>query len=111
MDESFITPELQSRIGVAGEPVTVDVTPVVVRRVGETLTAFNRLVDLSERFGSRLGQTLAVRHEWQFTDAAGETVAFARRSMAYYRSEEMPRREERPEGPGTAPVGSPPMEP
>jgi len=162
MDESFITPELQSRIGVPGEPVTVDVTPVVVRRlretlgcgdethvppavlwvmdagrevsplpglpgeglvtgdewelrrairVGETLTAVNRLVDLSERFGSRLGHTLAVRHEWEFTDAAGEAVAFARRSVAYYRSEEMPRRDELPEGPGTAPAGSPPMEP
>src|SRR5215208_783352 len=155
MDESFITPELQSRIGVPGEPVTVDVTPVVVRRlretlgcgdethvppavlwvmdagrevsplpglpgeglvtgdewelrrairVGETLTAVNRLVDLSERFGSRLGQTLAVRHEWEFTDAAGETVAFARRSMAYYRSGEMPRREGGPGGQGPPPA-------
>ena len=145
MEESFITPELQARIGVPSEPVVVEVTPTLVRRLretlgtgpedrvppavlwvpdagrevsplpglpgnglvtgdewqlrreirlGERLTAVNRLVDLSERFGSRLGHTLTARHEWTFSDAADEPVAFARRSLAYYRQEDMPRRDD-----------------
>src|SRR5215207_5197722 len=127
MDESLITPALEARVGVLSEPLTLEVTPLVVRRlremlghgsaldprapspevapmallvmpdagrevsplpglpqsslvtgeeweqrrpirVGETLTAANRLADLSERFGSRLGHTLSVRHEWLFSD-------------------------------------------
>src|SRR3712207_8753539 len=121
MDESLITPELQARIDVPSEPVTLTLTPLLVRRVremlagaaeteheevppaallmpdagrevaplpglpgsglvtgdelelrrhprmGETLTSVSRLVDLSERFGSRLGHTLSVRHEWTFS--------------------------------------------
>lgn len=66
-------------------------------RPGETLTAVNRLADLSERFGGRLGHTLTVRHEWTFTDGAGELVALARRSLAYYRQEGLRPRDERPE--------------
>ena len=150
MDESFITSELESHVGVPSEPVTVEVTPEVVRRlretlgvgeragaervppavlwmpdagrevsplpglpgntlvtvdewelrreirVGETLAAVNRLTDLSERFGSRLGHTLAARHEWTFSDATGEPVAYARRAMAYYRQEGLRPRDEPP---------------
>jgi acyl dehydratase len=158
MDESFITPELQSRVGVPSEPVTVEVTPAIVRRLretlgsgnedrvppavlwvpdagrevsplpglpgsgiltgdewelrrqirlGESLAAVSRLVDLNERFGSRLGHTVTARHEWTFSDAADESVAFARRSIAYYRQEDMPRRDELNgygPPPGTAPL-------
>jgi acyl dehydratase len=161
MDESYITPEIQARVGVASEPVTVDVTPEIVRRLretlgigtgdqvppavlwvpdagrevsplpglpgegiltgdewelrrairlGERLTAVNRLVDLNERFGSRLGHALTVRHEWEFRDAAGEAIAFARRSIAYYRQEDMPRRDEA-EAYGPPPPPAPPLEP
>jgi acyl dehydratase len=157
MDESFITPELQSRVGVPSEPVTVEVTPAILRRLRETLgsgdedrvppavlwvpdagrevsplpglpgsgiltgdewelrrqirpretlVAVNRLLDLNERFGSRLGHTLTTRHEWTFSDAAGEPVAFARCSLAYYRQEDMPRREG-PEGYGPPPPAAP----
>jgi acyl dehydratase len=161
MDESFITPELQARVGVTSDPVTVDVTPVIVHRlrqtlgigaadhvppavlwvpdagrevsplpglpgegiltgdewelrraidIGERLTAVNRLVDLNERFGSRLGHALTVRHEWEFRDATGEAIAFARRSIAYYRQEDMPRRDEA-EAYGPPPPPAPPLEP
>ena len=159
MDESFITPELEAQVGVPSEPVTVEVTPTLVRRlretlaggesagdervppavlwvpdagrevsplpglpedglvtgdewelrreirVGETLTAVNRLLDLSERFGSRLGHTLAIRHEWTFSDAAGEPVAYALRAMAYYRREGLRPRDEPP--PEHTPPGLP----
>lgn len=164
MDESLVTPELESRVGIPSEPVAVEVTSVLVRRLwemlartpeeqgdrvppallmmpdagrevaplpglpehslvtgdewemrralrlGETLTAVNRLADLSERFGSRLGHTLTVRHEWIFTNATGDLVALTRRSMAYYRSEGLRSREERPEeaGPSAPPLAAAP---
>lgn len=81
-------------------------------RIGETLTAVNRLADLSERFGGRLGHTLAVRHQWEFLDTGGETVAVARRSMAYYEREGLRPREDvpaefRPPAPPLDPVTGP----
>ncbi len=158
MDESFITPELQSRVGVPSEPILVEVTPAVVGRlwhvlgrapneapdrvppavlvmpdagrevsalpalpanslvtgedwemrrnlrIGETLTATNRLADLSERFGGRLGHTLAVRHEWTFEDAGGAPVAVTRRAMAYYRAAGLRTREEYAGDPAPPPL-------
>jgi len=74
-------------------------------RLGETLAAVNRLADVSERLSGRLGHALMLRHEWIFTDAAGETVAFARRSIAHYAQESVRPREEPPPGDGPPPEG------
>jgi acyl dehydratase len=37
MDESLVTPELEARVGIPSEPVAVEVTPVLVRRLWEML--------------------------------------------------------------------------
>lgn len=157
MDDSLVTPEMEAQVGLPSEPVTLDVTPTLVRRLwemlarvpaeradtvppavlampdvgrevsplpglpehslvtgdewemrrnvrlGETLTAVSRLVDLSERFGGRLGHTLTVRHEWTFTDDTRTVIAAARRSTAYYRREGLRPREERPQEAGPPP--------
>ncbi|MGD9890004.1 MAG: MaoC family dehydratase N-terminal domain-containing protein [Dehalococcoidia bacterium] len=76
-------------------------------RVGETLTAANRLADLAERFGGRLGHMLSVRHEWVFEDMDDAPVAVTRRSMAYYRSEGLRTREEHPGEPYRPPPLAP----
>ncbi|MGH2601916.1 MAG: FAS1-like dehydratase domain-containing protein, partial [Dehalococcoidia bacterium] len=73
-------------------------------RLGETLTAVNRLADANERLSGRLGHALMLRHEWTFTDAAGDTVAFARRSIAHYAQERVRPRDEPPPLPGGLPL-------
>lgn len=48
-------------------------------RVGEELSCHTRVLDAYERFGGRFGQSLYLRSEWTYTDAAGTVIATARR--------------------------------
>ena len=53
-------------------------------RMGETLQAFYRLVDVNERFGGRFGYSIDFRAEVVYRDAAGEVVARSGRTMTQY---------------------------
>lgn len=53
-------------------------------RWDEQITGVGRVADVYERFGGRHGQTVYLRYEWTFTDAAGEVVAVGRRILARY---------------------------
>lgn len=53
-------------------------------RMGETLTAFYRLVDVNERFGGRFGYSIDFRAEVVYRDAAGAVVARSGRTMTQY---------------------------
>jgi hypothetical protein len=53
-------------------------------RWDEQLTCVGRLADVYERFSGRRGRTLYARHEWTFTDEAGEVVAVGRRIFARF---------------------------
>jgi hypothetical protein len=53
-------------------------------RMGETLHAFYRIVDVSERFGGRFGYSIDWRSEVVYRDEAGEVVARSGRTMTQY---------------------------
>lgn len=53
-------------------------------RMGETLHAAHRLVDITERFGGRFGYSLDFRAEVVYRDANGEVVARSGRTMTQY---------------------------
>ena len=52
-------------------------------RWGERIESRGRIAEIYERFGQH-GQTIFIRHEWTFTDEAGEVVALGRRLLARY---------------------------
>ncbi len=75
-------------------------------RTGEDLRLSGGLASAHERFGSRFGHTLNLRMAYRFTDAAGETVAEAGRSMIRYATPARDDREEqRPRGYAPDPEG------
>jgi len=53
-------------------------------RMGETLHASYRLVDVNERFGGRFGYSIDFRAEVLYRDEAGEVVARSGRTMTQY---------------------------
>jgi hypothetical protein len=53
-------------------------------RMGETLQASYRLVDISERFGGRFGYSIDFRAEVIYRDANGHVVARSGRTMTQY---------------------------
>ncbi len=53
-------------------------------RMGETLHASYRLIDISERFGGRFGYSLDYRAEVVYRDASGAIVARSGRTMTQY---------------------------
>lgn len=53
-------------------------------RMGETLDAFYRVVDISERFGGRFGYSVDFRAEVVYRDATGAIVARSGRTMTQY---------------------------
>lgn len=53
-------------------------------RMGETLQAAHRLVDITERFGGRFGYSLDFRAEVVYRDATGAVVARSGRTMTQY---------------------------
>ncbi len=57
-------------------------------RMGETLHAAHRLVDITERFGGRFGYSLDFRAEVVFRDTSGEIVARSGRTMTQYSASE-----------------------
>lgn len=57
-------------------------------RMGETLHASYRLMDISERFGGRFGYSLDYRAEVVYRDAAGAIVARSGRTMTQYSAAE-----------------------
>ena len=57
-------------------------------RMGETLQASYRLVDITERFGGRFGYSIDFRAEVVYRDAAGDVVARSGRTMTQYSASE-----------------------
>lgn len=57
-------------------------------RMGETLQASYRLVDITERFGGRFGYSIDFRAEVVYRDGAGEVVARSGRTMTQYSASE-----------------------
>jgi hypothetical protein len=57
-------------------------------RMGETLHAAHRLVDITERFGGRFGYSLDFRAEVVYRDATGAVVARSGRTMTQYSASE-----------------------
>ncbi len=53
-------------------------------RMGETLDASYRLVDVAERFGGRFGYSIDFRAEVVYRDSTGEVVARSGRTMTQY---------------------------
>ena len=53
-------------------------------RLGDRLTIVQRLADVQERIGGRVGHSLFVHHEWDYTNQDGETVARTRRTRAHF---------------------------
>jgi len=53
-------------------------------RLGDRLTIVQRLADVQERIGGRVGHSLFVHHEWDYTNQAGEIVARTRRTRAHF---------------------------
>ena len=53
-------------------------------RLGDRLTIVQRLADVQERIGGRVGHSLFVHHEWAYTNQAGEVVARTRRTRAHF---------------------------
>jgi hypothetical protein len=53
-------------------------------RWDERLICVGRVADVYERFGGQHGQTLYMRHQWEFRDEAGELVATGTRIFARY---------------------------
>ena len=53
-------------------------------RMGETLDAFYRVVDITERFGGRFGYSIDFRAEVVYRGPAGELVARSGRTMTQY---------------------------
>ena len=53
-------------------------------RMGETLAASYRLVDVTERFGGRFGYSIDFRAEVVYRDATGAVVARSGRTMTQY---------------------------
>jgi hypothetical protein len=53
-------------------------------RMGETLHASYRLVDINERFGGRFGYSIDFRAEVVYRDETGEVVARSGRTMTQY---------------------------
>ncbi len=53
-------------------------------RMGESLDASYRLVDINERFGGRFGYSIDFRAEVVYRDAAGAVVARSGRTMTQY---------------------------
>jgi hypothetical protein len=53
-------------------------------RWGEQITGSGCVADVYERFGGRHGQTVYLRYEWTFTDAAGDVVSVGRRVLARF---------------------------
>lgn len=57
-------------------------------RMGETLHASYRLVDVTERFGGRFGYSIDFRAEVVYRDSTGATVARSGRTMTQYSAAE-----------------------
>ncbi|MCY3919930.1 MAG: MaoC family dehydratase N-terminal domain-containing protein [Chloroflexi bacterium] len=53
-------------------------------RIGDRLTVVQRLADVQERIGGRVGHSLFVHHEWSYTNQHGEVVARTRRTRAHF---------------------------
>ena len=53
-------------------------------RLGDRLTIVQRLADVQERIGGRVGHSLFVHHEWSYTDQEGRVVARTRRTRAHF---------------------------
>lgn len=53
-------------------------------RMGETLEASHRVVDVHERFGGRFGYSIDFRAEVVYRDSTGEIVARSGRTMTQY---------------------------
>ena len=53
-------------------------------RLGDRLTVVQRLADVQERIGGRVGHSLFVHHEWSYTNQHGEVVARTRRTRAHF---------------------------
>lgn len=58
-------------------------------RMGERLTARNRIADVVERFGGQFGYSLHFRTEVEFRDERGELVARSNHTMMQYDAAEM----------------------
>ena len=54
-------------------------------RIGDRLTVVQRLADVQERIGGRVGHSLFVHHEWSYTNQHGEVVARTRRTRAHFK--------------------------
>ena len=53
-------------------------------RTGDRLTIVQRLADIQERIGGRVGHSLFVHHEWSYTNQHGDVVARTRRTRAHF---------------------------
>ena len=53
-------------------------------RLGDRLSIVQRLADVQERIGGRVGHSLFVHHEWDYTNQHGEIVARTRRTRAHF---------------------------
>ena len=56
-------------------------------RLGDTLTAVQRVADIQERIGGRVGQSIFVQHETRFTNQDGDVVARTRITIAHFINE------------------------
>ena len=54
-------------------------------RIGDRLTVVQRLADVQERIGGRVGHSLFVHHEWSYTNQHGAVVARTRRTRAHFK--------------------------